>query len=219
MEKLNNAPNRDKYSKFLKGIPRPLWNSRAELKLELDRIFQVERKLPVTLKFADVVTNYMKQDNDDIYLASKDWPRIAKRFLVSLGMSTAHAPDQFEIHDHMLILSEAFTGFNNVLLGVTREFTIVPLVFIEAHDCVYIGEHLMYADNSFHCLMDKLPNTSIDSSVLRHMNIGLEHSLIAFKITLQGIAKLCRKIDEDLVSESETVSPRHKYGEGLRDKT
>lgn len=51
--------------------------------------------------------------NEDVYLASNGWPRICDKFFESLGMSNAPA-HQFEIHDYMLKLSEAFTKFNRV---------------------------------------------------------------------------------------------------------
>lgn len=86
--------------------------------MKMHKIFEVETIFLDKFKLADVVRNYMNHDNDDIYLASNDWPRICDKFLESLGMS--NAPDhQFEIHDYMLKLSEAFTKLNRVLMGLT----------------------------------------------------------------------------------------------------
>lgn len=71
-------------------------------------------------KLADVVRNYINHDNEDVYLASNGWPRICDKFFESLGMSNAPA-HHFEIHDYMLKLSEAFTKFNRVLIGLQQQ--------------------------------------------------------------------------------------------------
>lgn len=66
-------------------------NCRAELSTKMHKNLKWRQCFWASLNLLiDMVRNYVNHDNDDIYLASNDWPRICDKFLESLGMSNAY---------------------------------------------------------------------------------------------------------------------------------
>ncbi|CAB4263245.1 unnamed protein product [Prunus armeniaca] len=171
-------------------------------------------------KFAGAVGNY------NAHLAaypSTNWPQIAEEFVTSLGVSFNHYVTQIETHDYMSKVFNAFNRFNNILIDFDSDiWRYISLgYFKQTTRAGEIGSSTMphkvnpidfensegnlgVASGSLSYLSEKLPKSRLqrdltDSTVLRNMGVGLGHSLLAYRSTLQGISKL--QVNEARISE------------------
>lgn len=171
-------------------------------------------------KFAGAVGNYNAHfvAYPDVY-----WPHIAEGFVKSLGLSFNPYVAQIESHDYMAKLFHSLIQFNNVLIDFDRDiWGYISLgYFKQITKAGEIGSSTMphkvnpidfensegnlgVANGGLSHLSMKLPISRwqrdlTDSTVLRNMGVGIGHSLLAYKSTLQGIAKL--QVNEARLSE------------------
>ncbi|PQM42806.1 uncharacterized protein Pyn_01694 [Prunus yedoensis var. nudiflora] len=188
----------------------------VRLSIQRHRISEVE----IMGKFAGAVGNY------NAHLAAYpniDWPLIAEEFVISLGVSINHYVTQIETHDYMSKVFNAFNRFNNILIDFDSDiWRYISLgYFKQTTRAGEIGSSTMphkvnpidfensegnlgVASGNLSYLSEKLPKSRLqrdltDSTVLRNMGVGLGHSLLAYRSTLQGIAKL--QVNEARISE------------------
>lgn len=151
------------------------------------------------------------------------WPQIAEDFVKSLGLSFNPYVTQIETHDYMAKLFHAIIQFNNILIDFDRDvWGYISLgYFKQTTKAGEIGSSTMphkvnpidfensegnlgVANGGLSHLSTKLPISRwqrdlTDSTVLRNMGVGLGHSILAYKSTLQGITKL--QVNEARLSE------------------
>ena len=164
---------------------------------------------------------------------SIDWQATAKEFVEGLGLSWNPYTTQIEPHDYVAELFDAVCRFNTVLidfdrdiwayisLGYFKQRTIAgevgsstmphkvnPIDFENSEGNLGIANAIMTH------LSEKLPISRwqrdlTDSTVLRNIGTGLAYSLIAYRATMKGIAKLelnAQAIDEDIDSSWEILA-------------
>ncbi|KAM4093842.1 hypothetical protein ACB094_06G149600 [Castanea mollissima] len=151
------------------------------------------------------------------------WPQIAEDFVKSLGLSFNPYVTQIETHDYMAKLFHSIIQFNNILIDFDRDvWGYISLgYFKQTTKAGEIGSSTMphkvnpidfensegnlgVANGGLSHLSIKLPISRwqrdlTDSTVLRNMGVGLGHSILAYKSTLQGITKL--QVNEARLSE------------------
>ena len=164
---------------------------------------------------------------------SIDWQATAKEFVEGLGLSWNPYTTQIEPHDYVAELFDAVCRFNTVLidfdrdiwayisLGYFKQRTIAgevgsstmphkvnPIDFENSEGNLGIANAIMTH------LSEKLPISRwqrdlTDSTVLRNIGVGLAHSLIAYRATMKGIAKLelnAQAVDDDIDSSWEILA-------------
>ncbi|CAM8964606.1 unnamed protein product [Rhodiola kirilowii] len=170
-------------------------------------------------KFAGAVGNY---NAHLVAYPEINWPRSAKEFVESLGLSFNPYVTQIETHDYMAKLFHGFIQFNNILTDFDRDiWGYISLgYFKQITKAGEIGSSTMphkvnpidfensegnlgKANAGLSYLSMKLPISRwqrdlTDSTVLRNMGEVLGHSLLAYKSALQGIGKL--RVNETCVS-------------------
>ncbi|KAK7276353.1 hypothetical protein RIF29_17492 [Crotalaria pallida] len=171
-------------------------------------------------KFAGAVGNY---NAHIVAYPDVNWPHIAGEFVKSLGLSFNPYVAQIETHDYMAKLFHSLIQFNNILLDFDRDvWGYISLgYFKQITKAGEIGSSTMphkvnpidfensegnlgVANGGLSHLSMKLPISRwqrdlTDSTVLRNMGVGIGHSLLAYKSTLQGIGKL--QVNEARLSE------------------
>ncbi|KAE9606162.1 putative adenylosuccinate lyase [Lupinus albus] len=171
-------------------------------------------------KFAGAVGNY---NAHVVAYPDVNWPHIAEEFVKSLGLSFNPYVAQIETHDYMAKLFHSLIQFNNILLDFDRDvWGYISLgYFKQITKAGEIGSSTMphkvnpidfensegnlgVANGGLSHLSMKLPISRwqrdlTDSTVLRNMGVGIGHSLLAYKSTLQGIGKL--QVNEARLSE------------------
>ncbi|XP_019460875.1 PREDICTED: uncharacterized protein LOC109360431 [Lupinus angustifolius] len=171
-------------------------------------------------KFAGAVGNY---NAHVVAYPDVNWPHVAEEFVKSLGLSFNPYVAQIETHDYMAKLFHSLIQFNNILLDFDRDvWGYISLgYFKQITKAGEIGSSTMphkvnpidfensegnlgVANGGLSHLGMKLPISRwqrdlTDSTVLRNMGVGIGHSLLAYKSTLQGIGKL--QVNEARLSE------------------
>ncbi|XP_024018081.1 uncharacterized protein LOC21395438 [Morus notabilis] len=202
--------------------PTTLGKEMAIFAVRLSRERRDISEVEIMGKFAGAVGNY------NAHLAAypgTNWPHIAEEFVTSLGLTFNPYVSQIETHDYMAKLFHAVYRFNNVLIDFDRDIWgyISWGYFKQITKAGEIGSSTMphkvnpidfensegnlgIANGVLSHLSTKLPISRFqrdltDSTVLRNMGVGLGHSLLAYKSTLQGIEKLQvnkARLSEDL---------------------
>ena len=154
-----------------------------------------------------------------------DWPRLAERFVASLGIAYNPLTTQIEPHDALAEAFDATARLNTILIDLDRDlwgyislgyFTqkvkagevgsstmphkVNPIDFENSEGNLGLGNALLRH------LSDKLPISRwqrdlTDSTVLRNMGVAFGYCLIAYEACLHGLEKLeanPRRIAEDL---------------------
>ncbi|RDX96433.1 purB [Mucuna pruriens] len=176
-------------------------------------------------KFAGAVGNY---NAHVVAYPDVNWPHIAEKFVQSLGLSFNPYVAQIETHDYMAKLFHSLIQFNNILIDFDRDvWGYISLgYFKQTTKAGEIGSSTMphkvnpidfensegnlgVANGGLSHLSMKLPISRwqarptlrdlTDSTVLRNMGVGIGHSLLAYKSTLQGMGKL--QVNEARLSE------------------
>ncbi|KAF3433535.1 hypothetical protein FNV43_RR24637 [Rhamnella rubrinervis] len=188
----------------------------VRLSVNRKKISQVE----IMGKLAGAVGNY---NAHLVAYPDVDWPQIAEDFVTSLGLSFNPYVTQIEPHDYMATLFDTVCQFNNVLIDFDRDiWGYISLgYFKQITKAGEIGSSTMphkvnpidfensegnlgVANGNLSHLSMKLPISRwqrdlTDSTVIRNLGLGLGHSLLAYKSTLQGISKL--QVNEARLSE------------------
>ncbi|KAK6929444.1 Fumarate lyase, N-terminal, partial [Dillenia turbinata] len=181
-------------------------------------------------KFAGAVGNY---NAHMVAYPNINWPQIAEDFVNSLGLCFNPYVTQIESHDYMAKLFHEIILFNNILIDFDRDiWGYISLgYFKQITKAGEIGSSTMphkvnpidfensegnlgKANGSLSHLSMKLPislwqRDLTDSTVLRNMGEGLGHSLLSYKSTMQGIAKLQvneARLNEDLNQSWEVLA-------------
>ncbi|KAB1217782.1 Adenylosuccinate lyase [Morella rubra] len=202
--------------------PTTLGKEMAVFAVRLSRERRDISEVEIMGKFAGAVGNY------NAHLAAYPdvkWPQIAEEFVKSLGLSFNPYITQIETHDYMAKLFHAIIQFNNIVIDFDRDlWGYISLgYFKQITKAGEIGSSTMphkvnpidfensegnlgVAAGVLSHLSMKLPISRwqrdlTDSTVLRNMGVGLGHSILAYKSTLQGITKLQvneARLNEDL---------------------
>jgi adenylosuccinate lyase len=154
-----------------------------------------------------------------------DWPRLAERFVASLGIAYNPLTIQIEPHDALAEAFDAAARLNTILIDLDRDlWGYISLGYFKQK--VKAGEvgsstmphkvnpidfensegNLGLANALLRHLSDKLPISRwqrdlTDSTVLRNMGVAFGYCLIAYEACLRGLEKLeanPRRIAEDL---------------------
>ncbi|XP_014504114.1 uncharacterized protein LOC106764342 [Vigna radiata var. radiata] len=171
-------------------------------------------------KFAGAVGNY---NAHIVAYPNVNWPLVAEQFVHSLGLSFNPYVTQIEPHDYMAKLFHSLIRFNNILIAFDRDVWgyISLSYFKQITKAGEIGSSTMphkvnpidfensegnlgVANAVLSHLSMKLPISRwqrdlTDSTAIRNMSVGIGHSLLAYKSTLQGIGKL--QVNEARLSE------------------
>ncbi|KAH7537507.1 hypothetical protein FEM48_Zijuj03G0100300 [Ziziphus jujuba var. spinosa] len=193
------------------ATPTTLGKEMANFAYRLSEIRGKISQVEILGKLAGAVGNY---NAHLVAYPDVDWPQIAEEFVTSLGLSFNPYVTQIESHDYMAALFDAICQFNNVLIDFDRDiWGYISLgYFKQITKAGEIGSSTMphkvnpidfensegnlgVANANLSHLSMKLPISRwqrdlTDSTVLRNLGLGLGHSLLAYKSTLQGIAKL-----------------------------
>ncbi|WVY91988.1 hypothetical protein V8G54_037502 [Vigna mungo] len=156
-------------------------------------------------KFAGAVGNY---NAHIVAYPNVNWPLVAEQFVHSLGLSFNPYVTQIEPHDYMAKLFHSLIRFNNILIGFDRDVWgyISLSYFKQITKAGEIGSSTMPHkvnpidfENSEGNLGVANDRDLTDSTVTRNISVGIGHSLLAYKSTLQGIGKL--QVNEARMSE------------------
>ncbi|KAI4306790.1 hypothetical protein L6164_030036 [Bauhinia variegata] len=200
--------------------PTTLGKEMAIFAVRLTRERKELSQVEILGKFAGAVGNY---NAHFVAYHDVDWPHIAEDFVKSLGLSFNPYVAQIETHDYMAKLFHSLIQFNNILIDFDRDiWGYISLgYFKQITKAGEVGSSTMphkvnpidfensegnlgVANGGLSHLSMKLPISRwqrdlTDSTVLRNMGVGIGHSLLAYKSTLQGIAKL--QVNEVRLSE------------------
>lgn len=143
-----------------------------------------------------------------------DWPVVAQEFVEGLDLGWNPYTTQIEPHDYIAELLAAIGRFNTVLLDFNRDlWSYISLSYFKQKTTAgEVGSSTMphkvnpidfensegnlgMANAIMRHLSEKLPISRwqrdlTDSTVLRNIGSGLAHSLVAYKSTLKGLARL-----------------------------
>jgi adenylosuccinate lyase len=162
-----------------------------------------------------------------------DWPRLAERFVASLGIAYNPLTIQIEPHDALAEAFDATARLNTILIDLDRDlWGYISLGYFKQK--VKAGEvgsstmphkvnpidfensegNLGLANALLRHLSDKLPISRwqrdlTDSTVLRNMGVAFGYCLVAYEACLRGLAKLeanPRRIAEDLEGSWEVLA-------------
>ncbi|KAK7320625.1 hypothetical protein VNO77_30271 [Canavalia gladiata] len=191
--------------------PTTLGKEMAIFAVRLSRERKELSQIEMLGKFAGAVGNY---NAHVVAYPDVNWPCIAEQFVQSLGLSFNPYVAQIESHDYMAKLFHTLIQFNNILIDFDRDiWGYISLgYFKQITKTGEIGSSTMphkvnpidfensegnlgVANGGLSHLGMKLPISRwqrdlTDSTVLRNMGVGIGHSLVAYKNTLQGIGKL-----------------------------
>ncbi|KAJ1426411.1 L-Aspartase-like, partial [Sesbania bispinosa] len=158
--------------------PTTLGKEMAIFAVRLSRERKELSQVEILGKFAGAVGNY---NAHVVAYPDVNWPRIAEEFVQSLGLSFNPYVAQIETHDYMAKLFHSLIQFNNILIDFDRDvWGYISLgYFKQTTKAGEIGSSTMPHKRDL-----------TDSTVLRNMGVGIGHSLLAYKSTLQGIGKL-----------------------------
>ncbi|XP_062027802.1 uncharacterized protein LOC133743785 [Rosa rugosa] len=191
--------------------PTTLGKEMAIFAVRLSREWKEMSRVDIMGKLAGAVGNY---NAHEVAYPDVNWPQVNKEFVRSLGLSFNSYVTQIEPHDYVAELFQAIFRFNNILTDFDRDiWDYISLgYFKQTTKAGEIGSSTMphkvnpidfensegnlgVANGNFLQQSMKLPVSRwqrdlTDSTVLRNMGLGLGHSLLAYKSTLQGISKL-----------------------------
>ncbi|MEM8498635.1 MAG: adenylosuccinate lyase [Pseudomonadota bacterium] len=143
-----------------------------------------------------------------------DWPALAQKFVISLGIECNDYTTQIEPHDYIAELFSGINRFNTILIDFNRDvWGYISMGYFKQKTIKgEIGSSTMphkvnpidfensegnlgLANAINQHLANKLPVSRwqrdlSDSTVLRNLGVGIAHSLIAYQSTIKGISKL-----------------------------
>ncbi|KQK21957.1 uncharacterized protein LOC100825138 [Brachypodium distachyon] len=202
--------------------PTTLGKEMANFAARLSDIGKSFAEVNILGKFAGAVGNY---NADVVAYPEIDWPKVTEEFVRSLGLEFNPYVTQIEPHDYISKLFNLFVQFNIVLTDFDRDvWSYISLgYFKQIPKAGEVGSSTMphkinpidfensegnfsVSNGTLHTLSMKLPISRLqrdltDSTVLRNLGVGLGHSLLAYKATMNGIKKLevnKVRLDEDL---------------------
>uniref|UniRef100_A0ACD5X2X7 Uncharacterized protein n=2 Tax=Avena sativa TaxID=4498 RepID=A0ACD5X2X7_AVESA len=202
--------------------PSTLGKEMANFAFRLYDIRKSFSEVKILGKFAGAVGNY---NADVVAYPEIDWPKMTEEFVRSLDLQFNPYVTQIEPHDYISKLFNLFVQFNIVLTDFDRDMWayISAGYFKQIPKAGEVGSSTMphkinpinfensegnfsVSNGLLHTLSMKLPISRLqrdltDSTVLRNLGVGLGHSLLAYKATMQGIQKLQVnkiRLDEDL---------------------
>ncbi|XP_022942483.1 uncharacterized protein LOC111447503 [Cucurbita moschata] len=210
--------------------PSTLGKEMAIFAVRLSRERLEVSKVKIMGKFAGAVGNY---NAHLVAYPNVNWPKVAEEFVNSLDLSFNPYVTQIETHDYMARLFFTIVRYNNILIDFDRDiWGYISLgYFKQITKAGEIGSSTMphkvnpidfensegnlgVANGALAQLSEKLPISRwqrdlTDSTVIRNMGVGLGHSLLAYKSTLQGIGKLQvneSRINDDLDQSWEVLA-------------
>jgi|TARA_B100000315_G_scaffold253611_1_gene292762 adenylosuccinate lyase len=223
------------------ATPTTMGKELANVVMRLQRQLEQLSDIPILGKINGAVGNY------NAHLAAYPevhWSAIGERFVTSLDLSWNPFTTQIEPHDYMAEMFDAVARFNRILLDLDRDiWGYISLGYfrqikvasetgsstmphkVNPIDFENSEGNLGIANAIFGHLAEKLPISRwqrdlTDSTVLRNLGVAIAHSVIAYRSTLQGLAKISvdvQRLQEDLDGSWEVLaepiqSIMRKYG-------
>ncbi|EMS64623.1 Adenylosuccinate lyase [Triticum urartu] len=210
--------------------PTTLGKEMANFAARLSDIGKSFSEVKILGKFAGAVGNY---NADVVAYPEIDWPKMTEEFVRSLGLEFNPYVTQIEPHDYISKLFNLFVQFNIVLTDFDRDMwsyisagyfkqipkagevgsstmphKINPINFENSEGNLSVSNGLL-CTLSMKLPISRLQRDLTDSTVLRNLGVGLGHSLLAYKATMQGIKKLevnKVRLDEDLEQTWEVLA-------------
>lgn len=188
-------------------VGKELANVAARLQRQVKQI----RQVPLLGKINGAVGNF---NAHLIAYPEVDWPRVARGFVESLGLTWNAFTTQIEPHDYMAELFDAMARYNTILIDMDRDiWGYISLGYFKQKTVAgEVGSSTMphkvnpidfensegnlgLANAILGHLAEKLPISRwqrdlTDSTVLRNMGVGFAYGLIAYQSTLKGLGKL-----------------------------
>lgn len=188
-------------------VGKELANVAARLQRQVNQI----RQVPLLGKINGAVGNF---NAHLIAYPEVDWPRVARGFVESLGLTWNAFTTQIEPHDYMAELFDAMARYNTILIDMDRDiWGYISLGYFKQKTVAgEVGSSTMphkvnpidfensegnlgLANAILGHLAEKLPISRwqrdlTDSTVLRNMGVGFAYGLIAYQSTLKGLGKL-----------------------------
>lgn len=191
--------------------------------VRLQEQFALLKAVPYAAKFGGATGNF---NAHKVAYPSIDWKAFGNHFVEkTLGMKHSFPTTQIEHYDHMAALFDALKRINTIIIDLDRDiWTYVSMDYFKQK--IKEGEvgssamphkvnpidfensegNLGIANALFEHLSAKLPISRLqrdltDSTVLRNVGVPFAHTIIGFKSTLKGLAKLLlneSKFAEDL---------------------
>lgn len=181
-------------------------------------------------KFNGAVGNY---NAHIIAYPNQNWFAISNEFIRGLGLVPNFITTQIESHDYMAEIFDTMSRINTILIDLNRDFwSYISLgYFIQKVKEGEVGSSTMphkvnpinfensegnlgLANALFSHFSAKLPISRLqrdltDSTVIRNLGSAFAYSLIAYKNTLKGLAKIdvnIEKLDADLNDNWEVLT-------------
>ena len=211
--------------------------------VRLKEQFNLLNDVPSAAKFGGATGNY---NAHNVAYPAIDWKAFGTQFVQeTLGLQHSFPTTQIEHYDHMAALFDALKRINTIIIDLDRDmWTYVSMDYFKQK--IKAGEvgssamphkvnpidfensegNLGIANALFEHLSAKLPVSRLqrdltDSTVLRNVGVPFGHTIIAFKSTVKGLAKLllnAPKFAQDLennwavVAEAiQTILRRERY--------
>jgi len=176
--------------------------------------------VPIKAKFNGAVGNY---NAHVVAYPTVDWPAENRKFIESLGLEFVEYSTQIECHDYMAEIFDALKRINNIILDFDRDiWTYISIGYFKQKtkkgeigssamphkvnpiDFENSEGNLGMANALFEHFSAKLPIARMqrdltDSTVQRNIGTAFGYSMIAYRSTLRGLAKL--KIDKKALKD------------------
>jgi adenylosuccinate lyase len=186
--------------------------------------------VPIAGKINGAVGNF---NAHTVAYPNVDWPKLAERFVTSLGLTWNPYTTQIEPHDWMAEYFDALARTNTVLidmcrdmwgyisLGYFRQRTVAGEVGsstmphkVNPIDFENAEGNLGLANALLRFLADKLPISRwqrdlTDSTVLRNVGVAVSHGLIAWRSIERGLERVdvdAKRLAEDLDANWELLA-------------
>src|SRR5438552_2703745 len=196
----------------------------------LERILPYLADAPLPGKINGAVGNY---NAHRIAYPDVDWPGLARRVVIGLGLEFSVYTTQIEPHDRLAALFDALARVNTIVLDLDRDlWGYISLGYfrqstregevgsstmphkVNPIDFENSEGNLGLANALLRHLADKLPVSRwqrdlTDSTVLRNVGVAFGYSLVAYDACMRGLEKLeaePRRIAADLDANWEVLA-------------
>ena len=193
------------------ATPTTMGKEFANVAARLQRQFEQLATVELLGKINGAVGNY---NAHAVAYPELDWPRFARHFVESLGLTFNPYTIQIEPHDYLAEFFQCLSRFNTILIDFNRDvWGYISLgYFIQKTVKGEVGSSTMphkvnpidfensegnlgLANALFSHLAEKLPISRwqrdlTDSTVLRNMGVGIAHTLISLQSSTKGLSKL-----------------------------
>lgn len=191
--------------------PTTLGKELANVAVRLQRQYKHIEQVELLGKINGAVGNF---NAHMVAYPSVDWPKVAKHFVESLGLTWNPYTTQIEPHDYIAELCDAIAHMNTILIDFNRDiWAYISLAYFKQKTIAgEVGSSTMphkvnpidFENSEGNCglanallrhFSDKLPISRwqrdlTDSTVLRNLGLGFAYTSIALQSLAKGLGKL-----------------------------